>query len=463
MHRTAILPIHIVVILVAAIAAASAAPGQTPAIAAKRPANDAQIRAAGIRQLTSRHLTLYTDLPADPEVDRLPALFDQAVPQWADYFGVDKTGAARSEITEMKLPDWHVWASLIKDRKRFDDLGLMPPPGPDRFANGISMGSKIWLYEQPTVYYRRHLLLHEGTHAFMVTFLGGCGPGWYMEGMAERMATHRLDPATGQLTLRIMPADRDEVAMLGRIKLIRDAVAADRPLDLAAVMQIDNRRVLETEAYAWGWAATAFLDSNPRYRDRFRTLWRHVLDPGFNDIVRREYNADWSDLTAEWAAYVAALDHGYDFERMAIDFRRGQPLTNGQKKSAVVRTDRGWKSSGVWLEAGRAYRVTASGRYQIAEEAAADGKLRPWPCEPGGVTIDYYAGRPLGMLLGAVDARDAKTADANFAHPISIGLDATIRPTASGTLYLRVNDSAGRLNDNRGTLTAVVENAETTQ
>lgn len=428
-------------------------------VAAPRPIDDTRARAAGIRKLTSRHLTLYTDLPADAEVDRLPAVFDQAVPQWAEYFGVADPGATGSASAENKLRDWRVRALLIQDRQRFDSLGLMPPPGPDRFINGISIGDVLWLYEQPTVYYRRHLLLHEGTHAFMAAFLGGCGPGWFMEGTAELMATHRLDETTGRLTLRIMPGDRDEVPMLGRIKLVRDAVADGRPLGLSDVMQIDNRKLLENEAYAWSWAATRFLDSHPRYRERFRALRRHVLDRDFNRIVRREYGADWADLSAEWQAFVATLDHGYDFERMAIDFRSGEPLRDGQRQTATIRADRGWQSSGVWLKAGRAYRVTARGRYQIAEETTADGKRRPWPSEPGGVTIEYYAGQPLGMLLGAIaeEAGSGGKGAGSFTEPVAIGLTKTFTPIRSGTLYLRVNDSAGRLDDNRGTLTAVIE------
>ena len=69
---------------------------------------------------------------------------------------------------------------------------------------------EFWLYDQPTAYYRRHLMLHEGTHVFMVSFLGGCGPGWYMEGTAELFGTHRLDEQSGQLTLRIMPRSREK-------------------------------------------------------------------------------------------------------------------------------------------------------------------------------------------------------------------------------------------------------------
>jgi hypothetical protein len=112
----------------------------------------------------------------------------------------------------------------------------------------------------------------------------------------------------------------------------------------------------------------------------------------------------------------------------------------------------------VWLDAGKTYRISARGRYQIAAEKDA-----PWPCEPGGVTIEYHDGRPLGILLGAIydgpqsAERGANVRQGAFAMPLSIGLGRTVKPEASGTLYLRVNDSAGRLGDNRGRLTIRVE------
>jgi hypothetical protein len=428
-----------------------------------RPVDDARLRAAGIRRLDGRHLVLYTDLRGDPEVDRLPAVFDQAVPQWASYFGVE----------ESKTRNWQARGFLIKDRQRFEALGLMPGPGDDQFVNGISRGAQLWLYDQPTVYYRRHLLLHEGTHAFMASMLGGCGPGWFMEGTAELMATHRLDERSGQLTLRIMPSDRDEVPMLGRIELIRDAREEGHTLGLSAVMQIDNRRLLENESYAWCWAACIFLDSQPRYRERFRSLRRHVEDSHFNDILRRDFEDDWDDLNHEWQAFVSSLDHGFDSERMAIDFRRGEPLRRGERKPVEIDVARGWQSTRVRLDAGKSYRLSGSGRFQIAEETSADGKKLAWPCEAGGVTIEYYAGRPLGMLLGAiVPTRFAPASSdaaggsgdagqdgiaANFFRPIEVGLGTTIESPVSGTLYLRVNDAPGRLRDNRGTLTVIVE------
>jgi hypothetical protein len=272
------------------------------------------------------------------------------------------------------------------------------------------------------------------------------------------MATHQLDEASRQLTLRTMPLHREEVPMLGRIELIHDALGENRSLEFVDVMRIDNRNLLENEAYAWSWAAAKLLDAHPRYQNRFRALKKHVLRPDFNELVRRDFETDWADLNIEWRAFVAALDHGHDFERMAIEFRRGTPLANQMQQTVTIRADRGWQSSGVWLDAGRSYHVAANGRFVISKENVG-GTWHAWPSEPGGVTIAYHAGRPLGQLLGAIDNRGAGGGgpDATFANPLAIGLSTTITPAASGTLYLRVNDSSGRLGDNDGTLTVVID------
>jgi hypothetical protein len=416
--------------------------------AANAPIDEARLSAAGVRRLSSEHLELFTDLASRPEIDSLPALFDAAVPQWAAYF----------RMGPGKIRGWRVRAFLIGDREKFAAMGLLPA---DReLVHGYANSSQLWVLDQTTDYYRRHLLLHEGTHAFMAKFLGGCGPGWYSEGMAELLGTHRVGVgsrkqgagSSERLDLNIMPRDRREVPMLGRIKLVRDAVAAGDALSIEAIMAIDGRRQQDPQAYSWCWALAKFLDSHPRYRDRFRKLPKYVSDPEFNRRVRRVFAKDWPQLAAEWQAYLTALDHGYDFERMTIEFERGTPLD--RRREISIQPDRGWQSTGVWLDAGKTYRVSARGRYQISMAKGA-----AWPCEPGGVTIEYVDGHPLGMLLGAVVADDAaaRPAEAGLAEPVTIGLGAEITPRASGTLYLRVNDSAANLGDNRGALTIEVE------
>ena len=84
-------------------------------------------------------------------------------------------------------------------------------------------------------------------------------------------------------------------------------------------------------------------------------------------------------------------------------------------------------------------------------KTAADGAI--WWCEPGGVTIRYYHGHPLGVLLAAVRPDHPKPGSTTaLLHSTVIGLGGTLSPKESGTLFLKVNDSAGELDDNAGEL-----------
>jgi hypothetical protein len=77
-------------------------------------------------------------------------------------------------------------------------------------------------------------------------------------------------------------------------------------------------------------------------------------------------------------------------------------------------------------------------------------KPKPWISDPSGVSIHYVHGKPLGVLLAAV--RPAISADqtSGFMKPIVVGAGAEIRPAETGTLYFKINDSAGQLSDNGG-------------
>ena len=402
--------------------------------------DESKVRAAGIRRLDGKHLTLYTDLPPGEEIDALPGIFDLAFPQWCDYFGLKPSEHA----------DWRLTGFLMKtkDKARFQQAGLMPDDLPP-FPHGYARNYEFWLYEQPSDYYRRHLLLHEGTHGFMNTLLGSCGPPWYMEGIAELLSTHLWKD--GRLALGYFPATRDEVPMWGRIKIVRDAYARLEGMRLDDVLHYSGRAHRANDPYGWCWAAAAFLDRHPRYQQRFRQLPKHVTQPGFSNRFLRMMADDWDRLSEEWEVYVAGLEYGHDIPREAIDFKPGEPLPEGGA-TVTVAADRGWQPSGVRLEKGKSYRLTASGRYQVAD------RPKPWPCEPGGVSIRYWEGRPLGILLGAVRP-DKYRVDrpSPLLRPIVVGLGTALVPQHSGTLYLRVNDSPGELADNAGTLTVRVE------
>jgi len=400
--------------------------------------------AAGIRAVVGRRLTLYTDVPSSPEIDELPAVFEAAVPHWAAYFGVEKTLPA----------EWHVDGFLMRDRERFKQAGLISPQLP-QFKNGFAIGANVWLYDLPNDYYRRHLLLHEGTHSFMLTQFGDCGPPWFMEGLAEIFGTHRWE--AGKLTTRYIPRNRDEVPNLGRVKLVHDAIAEGRRMSLAEIMNYGVGAHLENEPYAWCWALCAWLDAHPRYQDRFRRMQKYVNEPArFNEEFKKLFLADIATMAREWLVFSDGLEFDVDIARTTIDFRPGRPPAP-TGASVTVAADKGWQASGVKVEAGKTYRLAASGRYQIAQSKDKAGALKPWPCEPGGVTIRYYHGRPLGILLTSVepDLLPAGT-PSPMLTPEVVGLGTTLSPTRNGTLYFRVNDSYGELDDNSGTLTVTV-------
>jgi hypothetical protein len=280
----------------------------------------------------------------------------------------------------------------------------------------------------------------------MQTQLGGSGAGWYMEGMAELLGTHTW--RDDKLTLGVMPASRDDVPMWGRIKLIRDAVATQQAWPIEAVLEVDNRRVLTTDQYAWTWALAKLLDAHPQFRDRFRSSKAIVASPKFDEQFRAAFAEDWPDLLAEWDAFVMQLDYGHDIARTAMLHQPSEPVESSSRRTDIS-AERGWQSTGWLLRAGVRYRVTASGRYQIAD----DGK--PWPCEPNGVTIQYQDGRPLGMVLGAL--RSVSGTTAHFGSPIPIGNGASVQPDHDAVLYLRVNDSPAKLADNDGDINVKIE------
>ncbi len=396
-------------------------------------ADAAASKASGFRQLHSQHLTLHTDLPPSAEVDALPGYFDQAFAQWCAYFAVDPAAHA----------DWHVHAHLMKSRERFAAAGLLPDDLPDVFT-GYTRGDKIWLFDQTSDYYRRHLLVHEGTHAFMDSLVAGKGPPWYSEGMAELLATHRVE--NGKLTLDYFPRSRDEVPKWGRIEIVQSGYAARRALSLPRILAYENRAYENNDPYGWCWAAAAFLDRHPRYQERFRQLPRLAGSPDFNEQLKKLFAADWVRLNEDWQLFVANLDYDYDFERMDVDFAAGKPLADAGA-NVTVAADRGWQPTGVQINAGQSVRLRATGRYQVAREP------RAWECEPGGVTIHYYRGQPLGILLAAIRNDDPQAKGPNgLLKPIVVGRETTIRAPHAGTLYLRINDSAGSLADNAGTL-----------
>ncbi|MBW3540741.1 MAG: hypothetical protein KY476_10760 [Planctomycetes bacterium] len=409
--------------------------------------DDARLEALGIRRYESKRLRLYSDIaPEDARV--LPPLIDAAYDAWVEYFGPlppDRAGRA-----------YQMTGYLMADGRLFAEAGLVPGDLPP-FLNGRHRDDCFWVREQTFDYYRRHLVVHEATHCFMTVMRGmnSLAPVWYFEGMAELFGTHRLE-AGGGAVFRAMPRDRAEVSgdgrTLGRIELIRQAVADGRTRTLAEVRSLRAWDYSGDDAYAWSWALCKLLDAHPRYRERFRQLGTTLSPAALARAFDEAFGEDLDELETEWALFIDGLEYGYDIERAAIAFRPGSPLeSGGAVREAEVDAARGWQPSGVRVEAGLTYDISATGRFTLAQQP------KPWESEADGISFRYVDGLPLGRLLAAIRAEPPAAAgeDApsdSMLKTLSVGRSLRLTPAQSGTLYMRVNDAWSELADNTGGL-----------
>lgn len=414
---------------------------------------------SNLRRIEGKHLVLFTDMPSSPRIDELPEIFDAAVPLWCEFFRVDPSLTSQ----------WKMIGVLVKNDQKFAKTELLASA--PKLRHGYSVGHLLWLREQKSDYYRRHLLLHEGVHGFMNHFFGTCGPDWFMEGLAEYLGTHRWDHRTGTLEIGYYPKDVAEVMHWERIRLVREKLDLRQGRSLNSVLtRMKFSEDDDTYTYAWSWAAAAFLNRHPLYKDvlresvsgvRHRTLTRDVLAKLEKLRPDGGYEYDWLD-------FLANLQYDYDFQRTPIAptsrvESNGKTRLRAPFEECGVEADRGWCNSGIFLEQGKTYRFQAQGRVQLAQESQARNGGEIWWSEPNGVTIRYHHGKPLGVLLGTViPERFPKEKDEFFDaknplfEPVSIGMGTSWKCTASGTLYFRVNDSASELADNQGHYTVRV-------
>ena len=410
--------------------------------------NEDIVQALGIVKQSGRHLTLYTDDRDRKDLAELVAVFDLAVNEWCDHFEIDSSKAA----------DWKVDAFLMADQARFEKAGLIPDDLP-QFPAGYAIHSNIWLYPQPGNYYTRHLLLHEGTHLFMNRFLGNFGPPWYSEGMAEWLGLHRWDAATGSLQLGYRVQNRREADYWGRVKIVRTELAAGNGMSLEDVFSIEPNAFQNVLFYGWSWAACEFLTHHPLTAKNFARLKRHVDLPAhlFRRKVLTKLNREQeAKLERDWNLFVHEIDYGYDISRGTLT--DAQPLDPSQASSPDGQTfriagDRSWQATGIQLSKGDQVTILGQGQYRVKMTD------QPWPCEAGGVTLRYYQGNPLGMLMAAVLPSADQASDINqpliFAQPV--GYQQTITALNDGQLCLRINESPADLSDNAGGLEVTVQ------
>ena len=402
----------------------------------------ASARRAGLRVLQGDHLTLITDRPvrAGDGVEELPRIFDAAWKTWCQHFDLDL--AAHRE--------WRACGCLVVDRERFREAGLLPDAIPD-FANGFCDRHRFWMADQSNPAYRRHLLLHEGVHAFTITLRGLNTQPWYIEGIAEYLATHRLDadPAPEQSTTGFvstpMPSRSTDVEQLGRIEMLRGLKPGTCPgLDDVFATPAANHGDLS--AYAASWAAVALLSLHPAHAPTFATVQRGSLDADFTERLVHAPGWDAARASRDFDAFLSELDYGYDFNRSQIDWSSGRPLDVRQQ--ALVGGDQGWQHSGWSVSKGDRYTLRATGRCTIGRlpEMALES-------EADGISLRWYRGRPLGRLLLRQWVHGDTAADRPRFAVLAEGATGDFRAMTDGVIYLKINEPPGELADNAGRLT----------
>lgn len=392
-----------------------------------------------LRRLDGRYLRLTTDLPEAAVSQETLAVwiqtFDAAVPQWCEFWGepVDR------------VDQWRLDTYVMADKERFRREGMIPPTVPD-FPHGFQSGEQAWVVYQPSDYYTRHLLLHEGCHGLAAHLFGGGGPPWFMEGTAEMLATHR--GVGNQVEVGVIPPSRDETPYWGRFKLLDTRRSEGKSLALQSVLRYSDTAHRQVEPYAWTWAAAQLFASTAETRQPFIEMARQGRDgsPQFTrDFVNR-LGDQWQLAQVRWRILLDEFDYGYDLQRNTVGLSPQTAKWNGDELTVNVAADRGWQSIGPWIPAGTSVQIEAGGRVILGETT------RPWVSEPGGVTIRYHRGRPLGTLLATVVPRsvDNQSAQVKPLEVTAIGVAGEVYCAEDSWLLLRVGDDPAELDDNRG-------------
>jgi hypothetical protein len=415
-----------------AAAATAAGPSLQQAIAiAKR---------ADLRVFEGEHLVLITDCPAGPTDDlaTLPGVFDQAFQAWCRHYSMDPA----------KHADWQALGCLIVDPERFRSCGLLAPAIP-AFENGFCAGSRFWLMNQSNPAYRRHLLLHEGVHAFTITLRGLDAPPWYTEGIAELLATHRLSEDGFEATP--IPLDPSDVEQLGRIEAVwelREQHLTPSLTDVFTTAGSEHHRIRD---YAASWAATAFLSLHPRYREAFAAAQAGPLDGQFTQRLLATPGLNTDAAHRDFDAFTDDLDYGYDLKQMMIDWSPGEPLQSVVQ--FTVDPTRGWQNTGTAVGLGARIRFQTRGRSELGRPPGVDVDLTS---EGQGITIDWYRGRPIGRLFIGQWIDDPSDGGRPRFERLAEGSTGSFVAVTSGPIFARINDSPAGRRDNGQGLTLVL-------
>ena len=398
------------------------------------------LEAAGLKVYRSRHLVLVSDAPTE-QCQELPALVDRFYPALQQTLGPLSPAADGAEF--------QVTGYLMDARERFQQAGVLPD-GEFVIRHGRHLGYQFWMNNQPSDYYRRHLLLHELVHCYLMCEHGmrDIPPLWYTEGVAEMLATHRLQP----LQFGILPDQLTGFEGWGRIAELRrrpveagGGVAEGVLLD--DVLNPASRIFLSDLRYAQGWGLVWLLRNHPELQRPFAGLFRVRTRAQFDAATAGISREQLQRLGVVWQLMLDSWEEGFDPERsfppLAPEWRLWSE-DSARPQQVQVQAEQGWQPSGYWFDVETRIRLSAGGRSVL--QPAGENGARAWESEPAGITIDYAQGRPLGELQAVLVQRKPSV----LPERISVGAGSELRVSAGSELWLRINDFEGQRRGNSG-------------
>ena len=317
---------------------------------------------------------------------------------------------------------------VVKDLKNWPS-GRLPQLAIEkiRSKSGVTISVKRM---QGTVFFTKSIVYaaartgvaqHEAVHAYCYQMFGSTGPVWYSEGMAEMgryWASHN---------------DRGVHGDDGPIRYLRKTAPPSVKTLTRTGQTSDGWR-----NYAQRWALCHLLSNNPNYGQRFRTLGFSLLGGRPGTSFQSFFGTMSREIQFEYDLFLRNLENGYRVDLCTWDWKtRFRRLKTGRTAKSTIDAGRGWQASGISVQAGLSYSVTASGDWQTStgvEAVDADGDSRG-----------------VGRLQAVIWNNYQLTRSSDLSR------QATFKPSGDGKLFLRCGDRWGSLHDNTGQLTVRVK------
>lgn len=405
-----------------------------------RPVLDhSKLESSGLRVIKSKHLILVTDAPL-AEVQDLPPLADALFAELERQLGSLKP--------DLNGKDFQITGYVMGAKERFEEAGVLPPES-IVIRHGRHIGYQFWMNNQTLPYYRRHLLLHEFIHCFMMCEHGMADipPLWYTEGIAEYFATHELSTDIRSTRFGILPPTLEGYEGWGRITELQTNMKelTANPTQWQSLMSLervrhpnDNNFTTDLQ-YSQAWALVWLIRNHPELKPHFLAMNAARTRREFRDAEKSVPAEIWQKMAIIWPLFLTSLTEGFQTEHSfpSLDVAASKPSASGK---FAVQSNQEWQAIGVALKRGTTVQLNCSGRYAVHD------KPRPWISEPQGITIDYVYGRPLGEITALLVAPDGSVCSAR----IPVGRESSITAPVDSELWLQINDSADSRSDNSG-------------